>query len=46
VDAGVNQMESSAWMLLIPATILALILLCFNFLGDAMRDLFDARQSR
>jgi oligopeptide transport system permease protein len=46
VDAGVNQMEGAPWMLLIPATILALILLCFNFLGDALRDLFDARQSR
>jgi ABC-type dipeptide/oligopeptide/nickel transport system permease subunit len=33
-------------MLLIPATLLAAILLCFNFLGDGMRDLFDSRQSR
>ena len=45
VDSGVNQMEGAAWMLLIPATILALVLMCFNFLGDALRDLFDARQS-
>jgi len=44
VDAGVNQMEGASWMLLIPATLLALILMCFNFLGDALRDLFDARQ--
>ncbi len=44
VDAGVNQMEGAAWMLLIPATLLAVILLCFNFLGDALRDYFDARQ--
>lgn len=43
VDAGVNQMESASWVLLIPATLLALILLCFNFLGDALRDYFDAR---
>ncbi len=46
VDAGVNQMEGASWMLLIPATLLALILLAFNFLGDALRDHFDARQSR
>ena len=46
VDAGVNQMEGASWMLLIPATMLAAILLCFNFLGDALRDVFDARQSR
>ena len=43
VDAGVNQMEGAAWMLLIPATLLAAILLLFNFLGDALRDQFDAR---
>ncbi len=46
VDAGVNQMEGASWMLLIPATLLALILMSFNFLGDALRDFFDARQSR
>ncbi|MDH5622209.1 MAG: ABC transporter permease subunit [Gammaproteobacteria bacterium] len=46
VDAGVNQMEGASWMLLIPAVLLALILLAFNFLGDALRDHFDARQSR
>jgi len=43
VDAGVNQMEGASWMLLIPAVLLAAILLCFNFFGDAMRDAFDAR---
>jgi oligopeptide transport system permease protein len=46
VDAGVNQMESASWMLLIPALLLALILMCFNFLGDTLRDVFDSRQSR
>jgi oligopeptide transport system permease protein len=46
VDAGVNQLERASWTLLIPATLLAVILLCFNFLGDALRDLFDARQRR
>jgi len=43
VDAGVNHMEGAAWMLLIPAALLALILLCFNFLGDGLRDVFDSR---
>jgi len=46
VDAGVNQMEGASWMLLIPAMLLAMILLCFNFLGDAMRDVFDAKGGR
>ena len=45
IDAGVNQMEGAAWVLLIPATLLALILLCFNFVGDALRDVFDSRRS-
>jgi len=46
VDAGVNQMEGASWMLLIPAALLAVILLCFNFFGDAMRDAFDARDEK
>jgi len=39
-------MEGASWLLLIPGTLLATILLCFNFLGDGMRDLFDSRQSQ
>ena len=46
VDAGVNQMEGASWMLLLPAALLALILMCFNFLGDALRDVFDSRRFR
>lgn len=46
VDAGVNQMEGASWMLLVPAALLALILMCFNFLGDALRDVFDSRRFR
>ena len=46
VDAGVNQMEAASWMLLIPAALLAVILMSFNFLGDALRDHFDVRQAK
>jgi len=46
VSTGVPKMGNALWMLLIPATLLATILLCFNFLGDGLRDLFDSRQSR
>ena len=45
VNGGVAQMESASWTLLVPATLLAVILLAFNFLGDGLRDHFDARQS-
>jgi len=44
VNGGVSQMERATWLLLIPAVLLASILLCFNFLGDGLRDLFDPRQ--
>ncbi len=46
VQIGVAEMESAPWLLLIPGGLLALILLCFNFLGDGLRDVFDARQLR
>jgi oligopeptide transport system permease protein len=44
VRGGVQQMEGEVYMLLIPAVLLAAILLLFNFLGDALRDAFDVRQ--
>lgn len=46
VNVGVRQMEGASWMLFIPATLLALILMSFNFLGDALRDFFDARHTK
>jgi oligopeptide transport system permease protein len=46
VNGGVAQMERASWMLLIPAALLAVTLMAFNFLGDGLRDHFDARQSR
>jgi oligopeptide transport system permease protein len=45
VNGGVAHMEGASWVLLIPAAWLALILMAFNFLGDGLRDYFDARQS-
>ncbi len=46
VNAGASQMEQASWMLLAPATLLALILFCFNFLGDGLRDLADPRKQK
>ncbi len=45
VNAGLGQMEGASWMLLVPASLLAIILMAFNFLGDGLRDLFDARRA-
>jgi oligopeptide transport system permease protein len=44
VNSGVDHMGSSSWLLVIPAAALALILLCFNFLGDGLRDLADPKR--
>lgn len=44
VSNGVNQMESAPWLLVIPASILAFILFCFNFLGDGLRDVVDPKK--
>jgi len=44
VNNGVRHMESAPWVLLVPAGLLALILMCFNFLGDGLRDLLDPKE--
>jgi oligopeptide transport system permease protein len=36
-------MERAPWTLLIPATLLAIVLASFNFLGDGLRDALDPR---
>ena len=40
---GARDMESASWLLLVPAAVLALLLLCANLLGDAFRDVLDPR---
>jgi len=46
VNEGAQEMETAPWMLLFPATFLALTLFCFNFLGDGLRDALDPRDRR
>jgi oligopeptide transport system permease protein len=43
VNGGVSQMERAPWMLLLPGTVLAVVLMSFNFLGDGLRDALDPR---
>lgn len=40
---GAQQMESAPWMLLYPATFLAVTLFCLNFIGDGLRDALDPK---
>jgi oligopeptide transport system permease protein len=37
-------MESAPWMLLAPAALLVILLLCLNTLGDALRAALDPRE--
>jgi oligopeptide transport system permease protein len=43
INQGAREIESAVWMLLVPAVFLAVLLLCFNFLGDGLRDALDPR---
>ena len=44
VAEGALEMETAPWQLLIPSAVLALLLLCLNFVGDGLRDALDPRQ--
>ena len=41
INEGAREMDATPWTLLFPATLMALTLLCFNLVGDALRDLLD-----
>lgn len=41
INAGARQMLTAPWLLLVPATVLVLLLLAFNLLGDGLRDVLD-----
>jgi oligopeptide transport system permease protein len=43
VHDGSLVLESAPWMLVFPATFLAVTLFCFNFVGDGMRDALDPK---
>ena len=40
---GAVEMETAYWMLAVPASCLVLLVFCFNFLGDGLRDALDPR---
>ena len=40
---GAQQLETSPWMLVFPATFLAVTLFCLNFIGDGLRDALDPK---
>jgi oligopeptide transport system permease protein len=45
VAEGVNSLQSHPYLVVSPALMLAIIIYCFNYLGDGLRDALDSRGS-
>ena len=43
INEGARAMEQTPWALLFPAFVMAATLLCFNLIGDALRDVLDPK---
>jgi oligopeptide transport system permease protein len=43
INDGTQEMQSAPWMLLVPVIFLVTLLLCFNLVGDGLRDALDPR---
>ncbi len=43
INSGFQVINSQLYLLLIPAVIIVLIMVCFSILGDGLRDAFDPR---
>jgi ABC-type dipeptide/oligopeptide/nickel transport system permease subunit len=41
---ALNPTNHLWWMLVFPCTLLAVTLLCLNFVGDGLRDVFDPKR--
>ncbi|ABI75783.1 oligopeptide ABC transporter, permease protein [Hyphomonas neptunium ATCC 15444] len=44
ISDGAKVMEDKPWMLLLPAGIMSVALLCLNFIGDGLRDALDPKE--
>ena len=45
IAEGAGEMESAPWILLVPGSFLALMLLCLNLFGDGLRDALDVKEA-
>ena len=43
ISQAQNMVSSHPWEILLPSGVLAIIVLCFSFFGDGLRDAFDPR---
>lgn len=41
ISQAVGQLDTAPWLILFPATLLAITMFCFNFIGDGLRDALD-----
>lgn len=46
ISDGVAEMETRPWLLIVPGSVLVVVLLCFNFIGDGLRDALDPKDRR
>jgi oligopeptide transport system permease protein len=46
VSDGASHLKAHPYLLTIPALFLTLIIVCFSFLGDGLRDALDPREDR
>jgi oligopeptide transport system permease protein len=46
VSDGASQLRSNPYLLTVPATFLVVIICCFSYLGDGLRDALDPREQR
>jgi oligopeptide transport system permease protein len=44
ISEGAGEMEAAPWILLIPGSLLAMLLLCLNIVGDGLRDALDVQE--
>jgi oligopeptide transport system permease protein len=44
VFVGAQEMQSAPWLLIVPAGVLAVLLICLNVFGDGVRDALDPRE--
>jgi len=43
IAAGASDMELAPWLLVFPSVVMVLTLMCFNFIGDGLRDAIDPK---
>jgi oligopeptide transport system permease protein len=44
VAEGAGELEAAPWILLVPGSFLAVLLLCLNIFGDGLRDALDVKE--